>query len=243
MNSNNTTVARKALKRKAPARKPSAAAVALTAAINQRAVYGRALHEYRCSLESAETATDRATFAEYVKHYGAVHARQVALVNSLLAATAPAGLFPVAPLPAAPAPVLAQSASLQEVLQAHPPRSPARFIEPAAYAAGSVRAKVVDKAADELRAIYAASPARGEHACYQSACAENYIASLEIQAAAADDREAAIARAIFLRAIPADAGKQRPTTTRGLAEMQMLAIDVARRVRLLFSVQQDLLAA
>jgi hypothetical protein len=71
----------------------------------------------------------------------------------------------------------------------------------------------------------------------------NYIASLEIADVLADDREAAIARAIFLRAIPADAGKQRPTAVSALAQMQMLAIDAARKVRLLFSVQQDLIAA
>jgi hypothetical protein len=239
----NTTTTPKPAKRKTPACKPSAAAVALTAAINQRGVYGRHLHEYRCSLESAETATDRATYAEYVKHYSAMHRKQVTLVDSMLAEAAPAGLFPVASLTAAPAPVLAKSASLRDVLQAHPPCSYARYVEPAEYAAGSVQAQVVDKAADQLRAIYTANPARGQHACYQSACAENYLASLEIAAVVTDDREAAIARAIFLRAIPADAGKQRPTAVAALAQMQMLAIDAARRVRLLFAAQQDLIAA
>ena len=239
----NTTTARKSPKRKPAACKPSAAAVALTAAINQRGVYGRQLHEYRCSLESAETSADRATYAEYVKHYSAMHKKQSALVDSMLAEAAPVGLFPVAALTATPAPVLAKSASLQEVLQARPPYQPARYIAPAEYSIGSVQAQVVDKAADQLRAIYTANPAKGEHACYQSACAENFIASLEIADALPDDREAAIARAIFLRAIPADAGKQRPTAVGALAQMQMLAIDAARKVRLLFSVQQDLIAA
>jgi hypothetical protein len=243
MNSNNT-IARKSPKRKTPAaRKQSAAAVALTAAINQRGVYGRQLHQYRCSLETAETTTDRAIYAEYVKHFTAVHKKQVVLVESMLAEAAPAGLFPVASLPVAPALVLAKSASLRDVLQAHPPRPYARHIKPAEYVEGSVQATVVNKAAEQLRAIYTANPARGEHLCYQSACAETYIASLEIADVLLDDREAAIARAIFLRAIPADAGKQRPTAVGALAQMQMLAIDAARKVRLLFSVQQDLIAA
>ena len=241
MNSNNT--ARKLPKRKPAARKPSAAAVALTAAINQRAVYGRSLHQYRCKLEAADTVTDRATYAEYVKHFSATYARQAALVETLLAEAAPQGLFP-APAHFVPAALaLTPSASLRDVLQPPPACPPTRTAEPAEYVAGSVQAGIVDKAADELRAIYTTSPARGPHDCYQTACAENFIASLEIAAVLPDEREAAIARAIFLRAIPVAASDHRPTAVGALAQMQMLAIDAARKVRLLFSVQQDLLAA
>jgi hypothetical protein len=137
-------------------------------------------------------------------------------------------------------------ASLAEVIR---PRGP--FVEggplvyPAEYEPGSLQAELVDKAASQLRDIYSAGTARipyndNDPGPFMAACASTYEAALEVTEVL-PPAQGSIALALFKR-LWTDTFSVKPTTPRAQVEMQMAAIEAARRLAFMFSAQQAPLA-
>ena len=125
------------------------------------------------------------------------------------------------------------SATLPTVIRAGEPFT-VRNVKPLRPASGSVLERVVEQAARKVRDIYVAGrrfvsndPDQPEF--FQDLCFETWMVSGELERSVEDDTELAIAAAIFERAGWHDT--LRPTTLRAQVEMQIVAVETARRAR------------
>lgn len=126
-------------------------------------------------------------------------------------------------------------ATLTDVLQPRPCDIQLRCVQPLAADPGSVQEQLIGKAAEKVRSLYYASQRRVAYdekspESFFDACYDTYCAAAEVEQVAEDDTTASIALAVFKRA-----GwfheLLRPTTLAGQVQMQIEALEAARRVK------------
>lgn len=130
--------------------------------------------------------------------------------------------------------------TLKEVLKPRPAVA-VRNIKPADIKPGTLQAKLVEEAAAKVKGLYYAGkrkvgydPERPEP--FFDACVDTYTTIVDVEQTVPDERVASIALAVFEKAFFGE--RLLPTTLKAQVEMQIEAVETARRLRLLFAEQQ-----
>jgi hypothetical protein len=132
---------------------------------------------------------------------------------------------------------------LAEVLRPTPAAT-LRHVKPAVFKPNTPEAGFIEKAAARVRDVYLAG-ARAAAAQFgrfdPDACFDTWMTVAELDQAIADEKTAAIAKAVFQRAGFDD--RLQPTTLRAQVEMQLIAVETAQHARQLFGQQLNLAMA